>query len=171
MRSHIICLLLCLALPMPLSAQELPVDPPTIKEGSGPGSWMGLQAHDKYFGLSIGYPLVQRGGRSLGLHLGYGGYSADNNVYPYPGGIKEKTGMNLGLYAGGHLFCGAGVERLSRTDSHQVVGAYYQYSSYDTTEVHTDGYVLLGYRSWPGFGIYVQAGRALGIGVGISIQM
>ena len=170
MRGAILCLLLCFIPSMTLEAQSVPPDAPTSHEGSGPGGWMGLQAHDKYYGLSLGYPFVQRGGRSLGLHLGFGSFSGSDANNPFPDGLQDKSGMNLGLYVGGNLFCAAGVERMKRTDAHAVSELYRTYS-YNTTEVRTSGYFLLGYRSWPGLGIYVQAGGPLGFGVGISLQL
>ena len=99
MRSAILFLLLCLGSSLPLSAEEAE---PVIREGRGPGGWLGMQVHDKYLGLSIGYPWVQRGGRSLGLHVGFGAYSGSggNSDTPYPDGLKDKSGVNLGLYAG-----------------------------------------------------------------------
>ena len=166
MRDTILCLLLCLVPSGALGAQE----PPAIQKGSGPGGWLGVDFYNQYLGLSIGYPLVQRGGQSLGVHLGFGEYPGSNAGGPYPDGLKDKSGMNLGLYLGGKVFCAAGIERLTRTDSHRVF-ANYQTSSYDTTQVRTSGYLLLGYRSWPGFGIYVQGGGALGIGAGVSFQL
>ncbi|MEI7614802.1 MAG: hypothetical protein WCK63_18030, partial [Betaproteobacteria bacterium] len=63
MRSAVLFVLLGLASCLPLSAQE---PEPVILEGRGPGGWLGMQVHDKYLGLSIGYPWVQRGGTSLG---------------------------------------------------------------------------------------------------------
>ena len=169
MRSAILCLLMCLAAFGPLSAQD---PEPVIREGRGPGGWLGMQVHDKYLGLSIGYPWVQRGGRSLGLHVGFGAYSGsgDGADTTYPDGMKSKSGVNLGLYAGGKVFFGGGIERMQRTDAHKVF-ANYRTSSYETTLTKTSGYFLLGYRSWPGLGIYIQGSGAIGIGVGVSIQL
>ena len=169
MRSAVLFVLLGLASCLPLSAQE---PEPVILEGRGPGGWLGMQVHDKYLGLSIGYPWVQRGGTSLGLHVGFGAYSASggNSDTPYPEGLKSKSGVNLGLYAGGKVFFGVGVERMQRTDAHKVF-LNYRTSSYETNLAKTSGYFLLGYRSWPGLGIYLQGSGAIGIGVGISLQL
>ncbi len=167
MRSFIYGLLICLASAMPLCAQESPT---LNQKGSGPGGWLGMQLHDKYLGLSIGYPWVQRGGRSLGLHVGIGGYSGSESDNPYPEGLKDKSGLNLGLYVGGNLFCAAGVERMKRTDAHRVF-TNYRTSSFDTSLTRTSGYFLVGYRSWPGLGIYVQGGTAIGVGLGVSLQL
>jgi hypothetical protein len=145
-------------------------DEPTSVKGTGPGGWLGFQVHSEYYGLSLGIPIVTRGGRSLGLHLGYGGTGASQEWNPYPDGLVSKTGMNLGLCMGGKVFWAAGVERMKRTDAHRAF-VDHQTSSYETTEERTSGYLLLGYRSWPGFGIYVQGGGAIGIGFGISVQL
>jgi hypothetical protein len=126
--------------------------------------------HSDYYGISLGIPMVTRGGRSLGLHLGYGGRSANNEWNPYPDGLVSKSGMNLGLCMGGKVFWAAGVERMKRTDAHKVFVNYQTYS-YETTVERTSGYLLLGYRSWPGLGIYVQGGGAIGVGVGVSFQL
>ncbi len=169
MRSVILFLLLCLRSSLPLYAQE---GEPVIREGRGPGGWLGVQVHDKYLGLSIGYPWVQRGGSSLGLHVGFGAYSAsgDSQGTAFPDGLKDKSGVNLGLYAGGKVFIGAGIEYMKRTDSHKVFENYSTYS-YETNLTRTSGYFLLGYRSWPGLGIYLQVSGAIGLGIGVSLQL
>jgi hypothetical protein len=170
MRNVTLCLLLSLAAPAILFAQEPEANEiPVATTGRGPGGWFGVQFHNKYAGLSFGYPLVQRGGRSLGLHFGIGGFTAENSDSPNLDGPKEKVGANLGLCAGGDLFFAVGVETMKQTDAHRVY-ANYTTSTYDTIRVRTSGYLLLGYRSWPGLGVYVQGGGAIGVGVGVSLQ-
>lgn len=147
-----------------------PAEPSSSPTGHGPGAWLGLQGHKEYYALNLGIPLVRRGGSSLGLDLGLGWYSASGTDSTPPEGLQSKAGLHLGFYAGRKVFWGLGAERIKRTDAH-LLGAPYWNSSYETTETRTRGYLLVGYRSQAGLGIYLHGGGVSGVGLGLSVHL
>jgi hypothetical protein len=147
-----------------------PAEPSFSSTGHGPGAWLGLQGHKEYYALSLGIPLVRRGGSSLGLDLGWGGYSPTNEDAAAPEGVRSKSGFHLGFYTGRQFFWGLGAERIKRTDAHLLAGPYWN-SSYETTETRTGAYLLVGYRSQAGLGIYLHGGGVSGIGLGLSVHL
>jgi len=165
MRFRTLCLMAFL-----VASALLAGEPPILSKGQGPGAWLGVQGHKEYYALSLGIPLVRRGGSSLGLDLGWGGYSPASEDAAAPEGVRSKSGLHLGFYTGRQFFWGMGAERIKRTDAHILVDPYWS-SSYETKETRTGGYLLVGYRSRAGLGMYVHAGGVSGVGLGLSVHL